>query len=144
MRGENKIKYLEGIIKNGIDQNLLNYISRNQAEAIANGMRGEESTYFWGIQKELQDTITAMPKTYETDGQGENAIAYLHYFNANSDWWITEKDCEEDQHQAFGLVSLNGQDKELGYISIFALIKMGVELDLHWTPKTIKEIKGKK
>ncbi|MBL0011067.1 MAG: DUF2958 domain-containing protein [Nitrosomonas sp.] len=82
-----------------------------------------------------------MPKTYGQDGMGDKAIAYLHYFSGGSDWYITEKDMEDEQLQAFGLANL-GQGGELGYISIQELIDAGVEIDLYWTPKTIGQIKG--
>jgi hypothetical protein len=68
-----------------------------------------------------------MPKVYEQDGLGKKAIAH-------------ERDTSADQHQAFGLVQLAGYDAEMGYISIAELIHTNrVELDLHWTPKTLSE-----
>ena len=93
---------------------------------------------------DLEKTINEMPKSYETDGQGGEAKVVLHYFKDGSDWWIIEKDLEPEQHQAFGFACLNGDVEcaELGYISIAELIKYGVELDLYWTPKTLKEIKA--
>ena len=57
-----------------------------------------------------------MPKSYETEGQGKEAIVTLHYFTGSWDWYITEKDKEEEQLQAFGLVS--GFEKEYGYTSV--------------------------
>jgi hypothetical protein len=50
---------------------------------------------------------------------------------------------EQEQHQAFGLVSL-GYEPELGYISLPEILKAGAELDLHWTPTTVGEILEKK
>ncbi|SFI97845.1 hypothetical protein [Nitrosomonas sp. Nm34] len=55
---------------------------------------------------------------------------------------ITEKDMEEEQIQAFGLAKI--QEEELRYIDIETLIIHGVELDLHWTPKSLDAIQGKK
>lgn len=43
---------------------------------------------------------------YEQDGKGEEAIVTLHYFRGGMDWFITEKDMEPEQHQAFGLADL--------------------------------------
>ncbi len=97
---------------------------------------------FEDVINELYQTITTMPKTYEQDGKGNAAVAYLHYFKGNSDWWITEKDKEAEQLQAFGLASINGYEPELGYISIEELKSVNAELDFYWTPKTIGEIKG--
>ena len=117
------------------------FISFPQREAIKDFVYGEEGPFFAEKLVELQNIIGDMPKSYETDGQGEEAIAYLHYFKNGWDWYITEKDAEDDQQQAFGLVS--GHEVELGYISIAELTAKGVEaeLDLHWTPKTLREIK---
>ncbi|MBO6225394.1 MAG: DUF2958 domain-containing protein [Psychrobacter sp.] len=91
--------------------------------------------------------IETMPKTYEQDGKGNEAIAYLHYQIRHpnyqkSDWYITEKDLSDDQLQAFGLVSLSGGRPELGYIN---LVELGtielVTLDLDFTPTRLGEIR---
>jgi hypothetical protein len=89
-----------------------------------------------------------MPKSYETDGQGDKAIAHLHYFAGGSDFYITEKDKGDgrdevpgQQHQAFGLSDVFGDGGELGYVSIAELIQHKVELDLYWTPRTLAEIR---
>ena len=75
----------------------------------------------------------------------DDAIVYLHYFKGNMDWYITEKDMiEEEQNQAFGYADLGLGFGELGYISLIELAENGVELDLHWTPKTLREVKEKK
>jgi len=58
------------------------------------------------------------------------------------DWYITEKDMGDEQIQAFGLADLGMGFPELGYISIEELVENGVELDLHWTPKTLAEVKS--
>jgi len=95
------------------------------------------------IIEEVYKTITTMPKTYETDGQGSEAIAHLHYFKGGSDWYIIENDKEKVPKQAFGFTVLNGdyENAELGYISITELVKNDIELDLYFNPKSIKEIK---
>ena len=124
------------------------FMSRGEFQALLTGAQGEEKQFFFDKVAELAQTITTMPKTYEQDGKGDQAIAYLHYFNAgNQDWYITEKDMgtpeEPGQHQAFGLADL-GYGGELGYISIVELVKAGVELDLYFKPRTLAEIKAKK
>ena len=93
--------------------------------------------------KELSAVIGGMPKTYDQDGMGDAAVAHLHYFRGAADWYITEKDMEgKGTEQAFGLADL-GYGGELGYISIDELISAGVELDFHFAPKTVGQIKGK-
>ena len=132
--------------------NLTKFIGKNQLAVLASNCKGEEGYYFKTMMKELENTIANMPKTYETDGQGNEAIATLRYFKGGSDWYIIEKDTgspddEEQgiQSQAFGFTCLNGdtQNAELGYISIDGLIRCEVELDLYYTPKTIGEIKAR-
>ncbi len=119
------------------------FVPGRQISTISKNVNGEESNFFIDKIKELSNTFQTMPKTYEQDGKGDQAVAYLHYFSSGCDWWITERDQEDKQHQAFGLVDL-GHGPELGYISLIELGTIGaIELDLYWTPKTIESIKNK-
>ena len=107
------------------------------------GGGGEEGSSFGANLVEYGDRVWAMPKTYAQDGMGDQAVAHLHYFKGSGDWYITEVDSTRDgegQIQAFGLADL-GYGTELGYISIAELIGNGVELDLHFTPQTLAELK---
>lgn len=117
------------------------FISPTQLDAILEAMGGEEQDYFIQKVEELSELITNMPTTYQTDGEGDEAIAYLHYFKNGFDWFITEKDMLHEQLQAFGLADMG--DPELGYISIVELLANNVELDLYWTPKPLKDIREK-
>ncbi len=119
---------------------LKKFIGKRQLSAVGMGIRGEEGQFFKDKMVEIANTIQNMPQTYGQDGMGDEAIVYLHYFMGGSDWYITEKDMEDEQLQAFGLADLGG-GSELGYISIQELIDSGVELDFYWEPKTIGEIK---
>jgi len=121
---------------------IADYMPRGQRKAIEAGMAGEEAQFFYDKMVEMARNIEAMPKTYDTDGQGGKALARLHYFRGGADWYITERDREREQVQAFGLADLGGGYPESGYISIVELVQNGVELDLHWEPKTLDEIKG--
>lgn len=130
---------------------LKQFIGKSQLAAMGAGVRGEEGQFFKDKFVEVAKVIEGMPHTYQTDGQGDKAVAYLHYFKGGMDWYITEKDvgdAEDEkegisgQIQAFGYADL-GHGGELGYISIKELIESGVELDLYWSPKSIGAIKGK-
>ncbi len=111
---------------------LKNFIGAAQLQVLLQLRKGEEGKYFEEVLNHIRATIESMPKTYETDGQGKNAIAYLHYFTSAGDWWITERDTSEEQLQAFGYAYINGFDNaEFGYISIKELIENGAELDLY-------------
>ena len=127
---------------------LRQFIGRSQLSALGDACRGEERQWFKDRLCELADQLANMPETYAQDGMGDQAVAYLHYFNGSGDWYITEKDSDpvndagghDGQIQAFGLADL-GYGAELGYISIAELIENGVELDLHFTPCTLAELK---
>lgn len=113
-----------------------------QFAVLDDGMRGEERAYFAGIFAEYGERVDTMPRVYEQDGKGREAVVYLHYFRGGCDWYITERDTSERQEQAFGLADLGHGERELGYISIAELIAHNVELDLHWTPKTIAALES--
>lgn len=121
---------------------LRGFVGKAQLSALSEAMRGEEKEFFFGKVVELADTIRAMPETYGQDGLGDQAIVHLHYFKGAMDWYVTEKDSEPEQLQAFGLADLGEGYPELGYIGLVELAGAGVELDLYWTPKTLAEIKG--
>lgn len=88
----------------------------------------------------MAERIAGMPRTYDTDGQGLDAIAHLHYVCGGWHWYITERDrAGWGGEQAFGLTV--GHERELGYISIAEItVTAGAELDLLWTPKPLREI----
>lgn len=116
------------------------FIGKAQRAAVNAGFHGEECQYFFDLIGKIHADICAMPKTYDQDGMGNNAVAHLHYFVGGCDWYITEKDMEAEQLQAFGLANL-GYGAELGYIWLGEITAAGAELDFHWTPKTLAEIK---
>ena len=113
-----------------------------QYTVITDAMMGEEGDHFIELIDRIHAMWQAMPKTYETDGQGRAALARLHYFTGGCDWWIVEKDADPDhagQVQAFGIADL-GMGRELGYISIPELLENGAELDLYFKPQPIGEL----
>ena len=121
------------------------FTSNGQFQAMREGLRGDESQHFQDKLMEYGERINTMPKTYEQDGKGDQAVAYLHYFTGGCDWYITEKDSEPVQLQAFGYANLgDDQNAELGYISIVELLENGAELDLYFKPRTLAEIKQRK
>lgn len=122
------------------------FLSAGQLEIMGDATRGDDGPFFKSKFVELAGVIDAMPKSYETDGMGNKAGVHLHYFKGDSHWYITEKDSDEDgegQVQAYGYVVLNGdmQFAESGYISIAEILQYGAELDLHWTPRPLAQVK---
>lgn len=124
-----------------LDLNLLTaFISAQQRAVIQNCLKGDEASFFKETLEGFCRCIDSMPVTYEQDGKGEEAIAYLHYFTANSDWYIIELDMEDKITQATGYASIGGSYPELGYIHIPEILAAGAELDLHWKPAQVKTI----
>ena len=122
-------------------KSLRHFIGNNQMVAMLECCAGDEKQFFIDKLVEVYEIVTSMPKTYETDGQGDKAVIHLHYFTPSADFYITERDCETEQLQAFGLADIFGDGGELGYISIVELLKCGAELDLHWTAKTMAQLR---
>jgi hypothetical protein len=118
---------------------LSRFIGSTQSDVINVLCQGEEKQFYYDKLVELANIVETMPVTYQTDGQGDQAIIQLHYFTPSADFYITERDCEDEQLQAFGKADL-GHGAELGYISIVEILGFGAELDLHWQPKKLCEI----
>ena len=116
------------------------FISPQQLSVLVEAMHGEEKIYFSQRVSDLAERISNMPVTYQTDGLGQNGLAYLHYFAANFDWYITEKDVMVEQLQTFKLSDMGVP--ELGYISINELLANNAAMDLYWTPKALRDIAG--
>lgn len=126
-------------------QVLKHFIGASQMAAVKSAMRGEERQHFVDKLAELAQLVSDMPKVYDQDGKGDEAIVYLHYFRGGSDWYITERDTSDEQLQAYGYAILNGdtQNAEMGYVSIKELIEAGVELDFYFDPKPLKVFKSR-
>ena len=117
---------------------LRSFMHQGQLAALADMVCGEEGQHFCNKLVEMERLICTMPITYEQDGAGEEAIAYLHYFLNGFDWYITERDMEREQLQAFGLACMG--EVEIGYINIVELIRNGAELDFYFGPCTLSKI----
>jgi Protein of unknown function (DUF2958) len=134
--------YLERIMNFGnVLLTVCPFLSKRQQAVITEQLEGEEREHFVQLMTDLATKIIQMPETYDQEHLGEEAIAHLHYFIGGCDWWITEKDKLGGVRQAFGMASLNHCDPELGYIGIQEITSLDAELDLHWTPKTLTQIK---
>ncbi|MES1977291.1 MAG: DUF2958 domain-containing protein [Pseudomonadota bacterium] len=119
------------------------FVPPSQLEVMVQGCSGEESGFFETAIYDLNNTIIAMPITYDQENLGDQAVVHLHYFINGADWHITEQDANGGgTQQAFGLANL-GYGAELGYISIDELCSIpGMQLDLHWEPITLEAVKA--
>lgn len=105
-------------------------------------VRSEEAPFFTQKVRDLAQLVESMPRIYEQDGKGDEAVAHLHYFLRGADWYITERDTTDEQLQAFGLVDL-GYGPELGYVSLEEITACGAELDLYFTPTAIAPLRAR-
>ena len=146
-------------VVHSVPDGLRRWMSNSQRLATEEGLRGEEKGFFQEKMQELESIIEQMPSTYQTqDLPDEQKPVGLRYFGPNgAQWFIIEKDRggpwqganpETDgpngprQTQAFGLADLGMDYPELGYINIEELTKIPqVELDYHFTPTNLLEVK---
>lgn len=115
------------------------YLNCSQRLGLIQLLCGEESAWYRQRLREMLNIISGIPSLYATDGQGEAAIAELHYFTPQADFYFTELDRESADLPGFGLAIIT--DAELGYLNLTEVLANGGELDLHWTPQTIGEIR---
>jgi hypothetical protein len=123
----------------------MNNLKLTLAELLPNGL-SYQNGITPGPQKlaQFQEAlrIRETPAIYTNDGQGMNAIAMVKIFDTCSSWtwYLSEWDGETE---AFGLV--NGFESELGYVDLKDLANqpgstgIGMELDMHWLPRTLAE-----
>jgi hypothetical protein len=108
----------------------------------------EEGAWFVAKREELINLFANMPFTYqqrENKLTKEDNIIYAHYFRGGMDYYLCEKDIDSDdegQLQAYGLVYHVGGMPELGYFSIPELLNHNFEIDLHWEPKFVSQVKA--
>lgn|SRR3990167_4977228 len=121
---------------------LRKFIGTAQLDTMLTLMHGEEGEWFRAKLIEMHQRVSTMPTIYAQDGLGMQSVAHLHYFTSGADWWITERDSEPVQRQAYGWADLGFGPgcPELGYISILELIRNRAELDLHFEPTKLCDI----
>ena len=124
-----------------------------QTRVLRSALRDEEGQWFADKLRELEKLIADMPHTYQTEHQSDDEKkVWLHYFAGGSaNWYLIEKDKgapgdtpEEFQSQMFGLADLFGDGGELGYISLPELLRVNAELDFHFTPCTLAELRAQR
>ena len=89
--------------------------------------------------------LNQIPKLYDSeDVPAKDKMIYMHFFLANSDWFVAEFDGDDT---FFGFACLNGWTDcaEWGYISVRELKELnfrGLEVDreLNWISKKAKDV----
>jgi len=128
------------------------FIGPAQLAVVKEAMRGEERQFFFDKISELAVIIETMPILAEQGKSADEMMIHLHYFaGGQANFYIMEKDIgcvgdtpEQFQSQTFGLADLFGDGGELGYISIPEILANGGELDFHFEPRTLVELRAKK
>ncbi len=89
-----------------------------------------------------------LPAIGATDGQGDEAIAYVKLFSPTSGWTWYLTEANRETGEAYGLVA--GHEVEQGYIDLNEMtqpvggfIRLPVERDIHWTPQPLSAIRRK-
>ena len=122
---------------------LKDFIPPRQLKFIRELENGEEGDFFTDKLDEIHNVIQNLPEIYSQDGKGDEAVFHMHWFVNGCDWFLSEvEEWEEGGYRAFGWADL-GYGGELGYFLTKEVISCGAELDLHWTPKTLGEIKSR-
>lgn len=96
-----------------------------------------------------ENLLQQLRKTDKSVKSSQITIAHAHFFFADSDWYITEWNGEDE---LYGYTILNGdmQNAEFGYMSLSEIRdfrqgqNQGIELDCYWTPRSISDIKKMK
>lgn len=134
---------------------LRRFVPPRQIEAIMIlAVEGEEGAGYRQKMAKLVHLIRSIPTLHESTGV--YYTLYLRYVGACGQVWVAERDVGDErytqagiplgegpQHQAYGLVSLNGSPPKWGYIDIPELMGQGFELDLEFEPTPAREITGR-
>lgn len=86
------------------------------------------------MTKELEKQF---PNLYEQDGKGMNAIVYARFFHPFSNWTWYATEFDPNDKLFFGYV--NGFEGELGYFGLEELEEAGIERDLYFDSKPLKD-----
>jgi len=93
----------------------------------------------------LVDFISFMPSS-SIIRNGDNladAIAYLHYQIALTDYYITHCDTGKQQLRAHGGIDAGGMFLSVDFVNVHEILRAGAVLDFDWKPVPLREIKAK-
>ena len=96
------------------------------------------------LTKEIEKKLPALGAT---DSKGDEAVAVVKFFDPCGSWTWYATEYDPETRTFFGLV--DGFEEELGYFSLdeLASVKnrfgLGIERDLHWKARPLKECRRK-
>ena len=129
-------------------QMLETFVGKQELTTLRENFSGEDGAYFIGVALELANRIHAMPTTSErAEADAAPPVAYLRYSNCNAEWYVVKRSpaLGEIQHEAYGFARPYGDGGEtsMSNISIEKLLKLGVDLDIYFTPQPLDDIRSK-
>lgn len=126
-----------------LDGLLARFMGVSQREAVRSFLRGEEGDFYADKMIHLAGLIEAMPRLYATETLGDDAPVTLRYFHGSATWYAIEREDKVEQgNTLFAYASLWGQDWELGYTDLDEIIEAGAELDFHFEPRPLGQVKA--
>lgn len=119
------------------------YLPPAQRRTVELLLKGEEGEFFEQTLIHWADVVHHMPRAMPSDLKSlDDAVAHLHYFYGGCDWYILEP--ADKDRVCFCYANLGDDDNaEYGSLWLGEFDNLPVELDLHWTPKTMSEVLAK-
>lgn len=91
-------------------------------------------------EESLNDLAKNVESLKERNDNGKDSIMYLHYFQGNQDWYISEWDKENQTFYGFANIGYDS-DAEFGSSYVKDLVNSNkIELDFYFEPTAIKNI----
>ena len=126
-----------------LDGPLARFMGVSQREAVRSFLRGEEWEFYADKMIHLAGLIEAMPMLYATETLGDDAPVTLRYFHRSATWYAIEREDKVEQgNTLFAYASLWGDDWELGYADLDEILEAGAELDFHFEPHPLGQVKA--
>lgn len=126
-----------------LDGALSRFMGESQRGAVRDFLGSEEWEFYADTVIRLTRLVEVMPKLYSTEKLGDDAPVSLHYFAGNAHWYLIEREIRAGQPDSvFCYASLWGDEYEYGYVDMAELLKNGAELDFHFEPRPMRDLKA--
>jgi len=118
------------------------FMPASQLRFCMDAIKGEEGQYFIDTLTKMAAVWEAAPATYGTNGTlQEDKTAVMHFFGGRIDFYMVEKDAEQEQEQAYGYY-MNGNMSGFTYVDLEGLKRQPIiNVDFHYMPETIATLR---
>lgn len=119
------------------------FVPHSQMRFCIGHLNGEEGQHFIDVLTKLADIWKGAATTRQTNGMGESAVAFMHFFGGSFDLYLTEKDVEAEQLQAYGYVRIGRNEGfEAGYVDLTEIqAEPIINVDFDFMPETIATLR---